>query len=914
MDRRAPLHVAVKGVKAVKAVAVRVGMAAGIAAVLALVLVLVGVVTSLVTTKPNPGLVALLFILAVLAALLAAAQQRGSQAQPLAGSVGLYNPLADGPGFFAGIAYSANTWPSSASSQPSAPDSESGPLVNRDSEREQLGRTLAEDVPSIIVVDGPSGVGKSALVSCALLEMDLSETTVRRYDLPGDRFDAKILCEDITSNGQSETGLAPGEDVLNRLEAAMEEPDGTPVTIVVDGAQVLVDPDTDAFINLELAEAIGVIFAGQRKVKVILVFRTRPLSQAGSEWLDSAVPVSVDALDRDDFTIYLQQLYPGGEFGLADLDSKVRDGLYKALRGIPRLAELFRTVLDLPGRRRNAEELARYLAGKPADEAERLLVEELVGCLSDDQRRVMMGLAAYGTPVTVSQLQDLLEGEPDQDRVPIVLEDLASIHVISKTSDRYYVPVSGIQDALTRFPDEETPRYLLRQASTLLSDNRQEQIKQPADLDMYFAELDILIRRQLWGASYELINKTEKQLQRWNAAGLLLKYRESIAGKLRVSYQEMANYNAMGCIYLSRGSFVKDSRGSFKKAEQAFGNALRRASAVARAYPPGRQKIYINLGAMYLESGKTPQAERHYRDALDMAGEKDVLDRMAAMAGLADCFRRHGDYDQAISYGKLSLSAAQGEHSPWAADIAVKLARWHSELNEPEEALRLMEVADEEAAKHPDDPALLVRCLDGRADLQLDAAGFGTARSVAEEALTKARAVAQEALAEALELNSPLTVMQARTTMAMACLRLGDLPTAIREIRRAAPYRREGRSLVVLALQALITFQADPDAEDPRKLFARLEREAALRRERDVRDFAAWDFEGLAICGTRVGRVGSLYSAVAAFRHAREQAAPPGLNARMRFWLEILQAKASPGQMDPVLAAAAGTAVRPDPP
>src|ERR1700759_2226820 len=103
MDRKAPLHVAVKGVEAVKAVAVRVGMAAGIAAVLALVLVLVGVGTSLVTTKPNPGLVALLFILAVLAALLAAAQQRGSQAQPLTGSsVALYNPLADGPGFFAG--------------------------------------------------------------------------------------------------------------------------------------------------------------------------------------------------------------------------------------------------------------------------------------------------------------------------------------------------------------------------------------------------------------------------------------------------------------------------------------------------------------------------------------------------------------------------------------------------------------------------------------------------------------------------------------------------------------------------------------------------------------------------------------------------------------------------------------------
>ena len=219
----------------------------------------------------------------------------------------------------------------------------------------------------------------------------------------------------------------------------------------------------------------------------------------------------------------------------------------------------------------------------------------------------------------------------------------------------------------------------------------------------------------------------------------------------------MVNYNALGCIYLSRGNFGK--------AQQAFDNALRNASAVAGAYPRGRRKIYINLAALYLESGETTRAEQHYRDALAMAGEHDdVLDRMAAMAGLADCFRRHGNYDEAISNGKLALSAAQGESSSWAADIAVKLARWHSELNQRDEAFRLMDVADREAAEHPEDPALRVRCLDGRADLLLDADDFGKARDVAQDALTRA-----------LELNGPVTVLQARTTMAMACLRLDDM-------------------------------------------------------------------------------------------------------------------------------------------
>jgi len=213
----------------------------------------------------------------------------------------------------------------------------------------------------------------------------------------------------------------------------------------------------------------------------------------------------------------------------------------------------------------------------------------------------------------------------------------------------------------------------------------------------------------------------------------------------------------------------------------------------------------------------------------------------------------------------------------------------------------LIDVAAGEADEHPEDPALRVRRLDGRADLLFDADDFGKAKDVAQQALTSAQ-----------ELNGPLTVLQARTTMAMACLRLDDVRTASREIGRAAPYRREGRSLVVLALRALIAFRADPDAEGPRRLFTKLEREAVQRRECDIRDFAAWDFEGLAICGTRVGRAGSLDSAITAFRRAREQAVPPGLNARMRFWLGILQTKASLGQLDPVLAAAVGTAARPE--
>ena len=407
-----------------------------IAAASAVVVALVGVVTAMVTTKPNPELWGALILLVLVSAVLAAMQQGGAQPQPAAAGMVVYNFFAVGPygdaPFWARINYRLSERPYAASGQSSTSGPEPAPLADRARQCDELRETLRADGPAVIVVYGPPGAGKSALVSRALLEAGLSETAVRRHDLPGDRFDAKTLCEDIDPNRRSGTGLRPGEDadVLTRLEAAVEAPDDTLVPVVVDGAQYLLDPDTHAIISLELAEAIEVIASaeGSRRVKLILVFQEPPVAQARSRWLASTVDVPVGGLTREDFETYLRQLDAGGEFGLAELTPAERNGLYDALRGIPRLAELFRTVLDLSRGHWNAARLARRLPKNPAGEAERRLARELVGCLSDEQRRVIVGLAAYGTPVTSRQLIDLLDGELPPGQVPTLLGFRRSPH------------------------------------------------------------------------------------------------------------------------------------------------------------------------------------------------------------------------------------------------------------------------------------------------------------------------------------------------------------------------------------------------------------------------------------------------------------------------------------------------------
>ena len=789
-------------------------------------------------------------------------------------------------------------------------------MVNLMDKRNELEKALEAGRSNVILVHGPPGAGKSMLVSCVLRETG-HESEAQWHDLASGDLDAKTLLDDIGSGTRAGAALKPGEDVLSRLEAEMGAQDGSPVTIVVDGAQHLFDPHNHTMASLELAEVLEVIASRRpRRVKVILIVQESPTAGPESAWHGTAERVYLGGLHRKDFRILLGRLDPAFEFGLVGRTAVEFDRLYNLLQGNPRLAELFCAALGMPESQLSAVDLMQLLERELLAKREGLLATKLVDSMSAEQRRVVAALAAFGMPVTIEHVNKLLErntreGNPSAGRVGVLLPELVNWHVISEAPDHhYYLPTPAIQEALLQ--SKELSAEWLMEARNALKDylTPKERIQRPEDLRWHFAQLDILVRagqmkssRESWESAYGLTNRMDEMLQRWNAAGLLLKYREASKGNLKRPYWEMVNSNALGCIYMARGRYGD--------ARRAFSDALGHEST-AKSWD-GRRKILINLATLYWNFGdtseETSKAEGCYIDALEdyyikalakTPDDDDVLDLVAAEAGLADCYRRWGRYSEAIDHGGKALSAARDQGSPWSVGIAVKLARWHAEQGRREEADRLMKVADQAAADHAD-PALRMVFLAGQADLLLDAGHFRRARSVAKQALSSG-----------LELNDPVMVSRASITLAMAYLELGDIAAARDEIGRASRCWPEGRSLDVLALQALIASRSDQD-EEARDLFTELEREAVHCQKRDKRDFAAWDFEGLAICGKQVGLAASLDQAKKAFRQAREHVWAPGLDARLKRWLEILKRKATPGQLDDVLAAIDKTTARPEP-
>lgn len=843
---------------------------------------LVVVLTSLVTDHPEWGLAGI----APLSVLKCTQMvQAARQAQQASGGVseGAFAPgiAGDGVARFAagqGIPPGALLSPvmSSAYVGFSAGSGVPGCAVRLKKQAEELKKFLKGRRAKVILVHGPPGAGKSTLVHTVLREMGL-ESEARSHDLaPDDRLDAKALLDDIESGPRAGAALKPGEDLLGRLELAIEARRGLPVIIVVDGAQSLFEPGNH--LDDQLAEALEVIARG-RRVKVILIAQDLAVPGTGGSWHGTADRIFVGGLHHEDFYQFLEGLNPAFEFGLADRTTTEPDGLYHVLQGNPRQAEMFCAAVGLPRSRLNADHFARRLALELPGERARLLASAVVDSLSLDQRRVTAALAACGTPVTIEHANEVLttrgnilrerrrndglneKKDPQAevaddawipklsaDQVGVLASELVNWRVIDRVTakgpDRYRLTSPEIYEALLRSKDLDAG--LLWAAGLVMSqyETPDEEIKKLEDLSCHFATLDIALREARLtsfdnphGHLAEQVKRVEDvikpELRRRNAEGLLLKYREAIQGNLRMpdsGYQEMMNSKALGCIYLARGRF--------RAARQAFDDALQHASG-ARSSDDLR-KMLIRLADLSRYTGDTKAAKDGYdkalkctvRDPAGVAEPPDVLDLVAAETGLAECYRRWGCYEKAIEHGTTARNAARGQDPSVLVDITIKLARWQSERNQPEQADPLMKEANEATEKKR---ALRVRCLAGRADLLLDATHF-----------RRAGWAARKARRRALRLRDTATVLGASTTLAMAHLmlgriasprlKLGHIAAARRAIDRATRCQHTGRSLDVIVLRALIALRSDPDGEETRGLLAELKQEAG---QCDTDDFAA---------------------------------------------------------------------------
>jgi tetratricopeptide (TPR) repeat protein len=778
-------------------------------------------------------------------------------------------------------------------------------LVNRRGERAKLWTTLTSGSGGVVTLGGARGIGKTALVNSVLGELseeasDWAPSRIQPYEVnAATPLDARTLVDCVTGEFEPEcpTPSRRGGSPLVRLESELQRLGDTRVVVWIDSAENLLDPETEQ-VDRDLDEALEMLATDREHlVTVLLVTQRKLFSPKDRTW--SARPSEImESMPDEHYFTYLANMDQHRRMDPECLPRASRRALFERLAGNPRLAELaFATIVAANGEIDLAA-LTERLDEQVGEDISAFLTNLLIDRLSPAQRHVLEALAAFDTPVPEHVVRALVDDVSramfSQTVIHAALSALVDSRVVHRTrSNQYFVPSDDCELILGgKEPRARATLYVL--AVGRLTDLQNRDPRRPADLRVHFAMLTALLRAGEHAAAYNVIELIDGVLREWNCAHLLRNERKEVTGKLGDSHLAMANWNALGDIYTSDGRF--------RKASKAFGKALNIANR--RQDDVSKMRIQGNLAAMYWEKSHTHKALGYFELVRDEAIRlHDPMVWMGALEGIADCHHRRGNYGTAISNAENALAVPRMVDYPdtpralsfatsRTVSIALKLARWFAELERPDDAERLLGAAHEAVAGRPDD-WLYASCLDGRADVFFDRGDLesaGSAASAAED--------------EALRLRDPITLLQARTTLCLVHLARNEATKARRVIERAQHYRREGRSLVVLALHALADRQRR-DRATANKRFEQLYEEATDRIRYDERDFAAWDFKGFAICGLYLNDRRTLDEAVDAFRSARSLTPPtPALVKRMRLILDKLdESGRRPNQLAPAIAA-----------
>lgn len=333
-------------------------------------------------------------------------------------------------------------------------------FVNRTGPRSRLRAALEDRTTSVIVVSGPAGIGKTALVREVLADLgradpDVESSAVRWHDAtPYGELGVAALIKDIEPPG---SGRAAGSFARARLEMALdclEDTGGFRPIIVIDSAENLLD-DGHVLRDSELDLALDTIQGRpDLLVKVVLLTQHVPGATTGVAWTENAVHISLEGLKPPSLREHFAVLDPSDTYGLAVLPEDDLRHVHGRLAGNPRFAELLSGIISSVPPGLQVHEIGSWLAAGPASEVHQRLVRMFVDHLPAEYQRVAEGVAALGIPVRTEAVIGALEPYVPASRIEPVLRALVAAGLVLEGRDgRRYLRKSEIEAVLSRLAD-----------------------------------------------------------------------------------------------------------------------------------------------------------------------------------------------------------------------------------------------------------------------------------------------------------------------------------------------------------------------------------------------------------------------------------------------------------------------------
>ncbi len=540
---------------------------------------------------------------------------------------------------------------------------------DRTSKMEELGRALESPMTRLVKIIGPAGIGKTALVSKVLAELE-SNRWPHRSDGPQVNsiiyvaadgasrlsLDQIFIKSAITLDDSSLVVLwtNPGLTTEEKCERLLQAFATGIHILFVDGIDAIVnaksgifDSDLRGFLNkaVTLPHCLRMVTTSRTDMRL----DPGTLRHTRSIWLNEGLP------DQDG-VLLLRELDHDGQCRFSDVLDQDLVAVVRMVHGVPRALELFAELAAY-----NPIDTVQRLAERffKSDDVITTLLEENYRRLDDGARLILLALTVYGRPVPVLAVDFLLQvvmpglDVPDKinrlGRAQTVKIDsvsgLVALHPIDRDwlsrlqgSRPNWIPVADVTSLHRRAADYYA-LPLQRRPEAKWTDIR--------DIFPVLHEIEQRIKAGQFAEAHTLLEDVDSDyLERWGQYSRAIDIRESLRPHL-TGQAAVANLLRLGRLHAMRGD-LDTALKSFNLALPLAGNLDDHALEIM---------IQLRIAASLRDLGRTQDAMIAYRQALDAAraSSHHLLLEIEATYGLGWCCRAGGEIAEAISHFESAL-------------------------------------------------------------------------------------------------------------------------------------------------------------------------------------------------------------------------------------------------------------------
>jgi len=544
---------------------------------------------------------------------------------------------------------------------------------NRYPEQKKIRKLLLKPTTRLITVLGHGGMGKTALVSKVLLDLEFNRWPDTEDSIPFDGIvylstrTAEISlehlflkCAELLDNKHGKRILAiwtnPKLKNEDKVIYLLESLKNGRYIILLDNIEDMLDEER-CFIDNDLKIFFDKILFTSHGV-CLLVTSREPLSLKMEVMrYDSEVKLESGLPIPDGITL-LRELDPNGDCGLKNATEQQLSEAIERVHGLPRALELIVGILKEDPWVSLSDVIKEFYRKEDVVLA---LIEEQYKRLDINARKVLEAISVFKFPIDILAVDYLLEPFVPGLDAPNIIKRLARSNIVKVNRDTKIITLHPIdRDYLySQLPENETNKTKYTRCNLeLRAANYYSQLRTPTeswenidDIKPQLAEFEHRILAIDHKGAFQVLELIDGHLSLWGHYTRLVEQREKLLGHLSYPFLQMINLGKLGILYRTLGQNI----------EQAI-KFLQKSLSISRAIADRKNEgIWLgNLGNIYRDLGKLKQAVEYYKQSQSIAHEiGDRKNEGVWLGNIGLAYRNMGHVEQIDKFYKQALDIAR---------------------------------------------------------------------------------------------------------------------------------------------------------------------------------------------------------------------------------------------------------------